>query len=36
MVVHNGVGAKINRKYGTQQSDAIDDPLTAVFEVKAC
>ena len=36
MVAHDGIGTKIDRKYRTQQLDTIDDPLAAVFEVKAC
>ena len=36
MVAHDGVGTKIDRENGTQQLDAIDDPLAAVLEVKAC
>jgi hypothetical protein len=36
MVAHNGVGTQVNGKYRTQQFDTIDDPLAAMFEVKAC
>ena len=36
VVAHDGIGTKINRKYGTKQLNAIYDPLTTVFEVKAC
>jgi hypothetical protein len=35
MVAHNGIGAKINSKHGTQQLYAIHDPLAAVLKVKA-
>lgn len=35
VVAHDSVGAQINGEYGTKQFDAVDDPLTPVFEVKA-
>jgi len=36
VVAHDGIGTQVNGKNGTQKFDAIDDPLTAVLEVKAC
>jgi len=35
VVAHDGVGAQINGKYGTQQLDAIDDPLSTMLKVEA-
>jgi len=35
VVTHDRIGTEIDRKYGTQQFDAIDDPLAAVFKVEA-
>ena len=34
VVAHDRIGAQINGEYGTKQFDAVDDPLTPVFEVK--
>jgi len=34
VITHDGIGTKINRKYGTKQLDAIYDPLATVFEVE--
>jgi hypothetical protein len=34
MIAHNGIGAQVNGKHGTQQLDSIYDPLASVFEVK--
>ena len=35
VVIHDGIGTQINREHLTEQFDAVDDPLAAVFEVKA-
>ena len=34
VVAHDRVGAQINGEYGTKQFNAVDDPLSPVFEVK--
>jgi hypothetical protein len=34
VIAHDGIGAQIHCKFGTQQFDALDDPLAAVFKVK--
>gem|GEM_PF-5425978 len=34
VIAHDGVGTKIDSKHGTQQPDAIHDPLTAVVKIE--
>ena len=33
VIAHDCIGAQINREYGAEQFDAINDPLAAVFKV---
>jgi len=35
MVIHDGVGTQVDGENRTEQFDAIDDPLAAMFKVKA-
>jgi hypothetical protein len=35
VVAHDRIGTQVHGEGGTKQFDAIDDPLTPVFEVKA-
>ena len=34
VIAHDRVGTQINGECGAKQFDAVDDPLTPVFEVK--